>query len=132
MKDLTPMLANADTSIAVVGATDRPGKYGGIVYRNLKSQGYPVMAVNPYRSQVDGDPCWHTMGQLPETPDMAVFVIPAKRGLDVLQECADAGVTNIWLQPGASSPELIEALDSGPFDWTADACVMVRARVAAV
>lgn len=132
MKDLTPLLAEPGTTIAVVGATDRPGKYGGIIYRDLKAKGFPVFAVNPYRDEVDGDPCWPSVKDLPEPATMAVLVVPAKRGLDVLADCAEAGVRYIWVQPGASSPELVAALESGPFEWLADACVMVRARVATV
>ncbi len=132
MNDLTPLLDEPGTSIAVVGATDHPTKYGGIIYRDMKRKGFPVFAVNPYRNTVDGDPCWATVKDLPETPTIAVFVIPARRGLTVLQECAEAGIRNIWIQPGAFSPELGDALESGDFDWLANACVMVRARVAAV
>lgn len=131
MKDLTPLLSQPGTSIAVVGATDRPGKYGGIIYRDMKAKGFPVFAVNPYRDTVDGDPCWPSVLDLPEKPTIAVFVVPAKRGLKVLAECAEAGVENIWVQPGAFSPEMRETLDQGPFEWVAEACVMVRARVAA-
>ena len=63
---------------------------------------------------------------------MAVFVVPAKRGLTVLADCEEAGIENIWLQPGASSEELEAALEAGGFNWLAEACVMVRARIAAV
>ena len=132
MKDLTPLLSEPGTSIAVIGATDHPTKYGGIIYRDMKQKGFPVFAVNPYRETVDGDPCWPTVKDLPEKPTIAVFVIPARRGLKVLAECAEAGIRNIWIQPGAFSPALEEALESGDFDWLANACVMVRARVAAV
>ncbi len=130
MTDLTPLLFAPGTSIAVIGATDHPVKYGGIIYRDLKAKGFPVFAVNPYRKTVDGDQCWPRVTDLPETPTVAVFVIPAKRGLKVLAECAEAGIGNIWIQPGAFSPELGAALESGDFDWIADACVMVRARTA--
>jgi uncharacterized protein len=132
MKDLTSLLSRPGTSIAVIGATDHPSKYGGIIYRDMKRKGFPVFPVNPYRKTVDGDPCWATVNDLPETPSIAVFVIPARRGLRVLEECAEAGIRNIWIQPGAFSPELGEALEAGDFDWLANACVMVRARVAAV
>lgn len=128
MKDLTPLLADPATSLAVVGATDHPGKYGGIIYRDMKGKGFRVFGVNPYRETVDDDPCWPTVKDLPEAPTIVVFVVPAKRGLDVLRDCAEAGIRNIWLQPGASSPELEAALDAGDFDWLANACVMVRAR----
>lgn len=128
MTDLTPLLADPATTLAIIGATDHPGKYGGIIYRDMKGKGFQVFAVNPYRQTVDGDPCWPSVGDLPDTPTIAVFVVPAKRGLEVLRDCAEAGVRNIWLQPGASSPELEQALDTGDFDWISGACVMVRAR----
>jgi predicted CoA-binding protein len=50
----------------------------------------------------------------------------------VLQDCAEAGIRNIWIQPGAFSRPLRDALETGDFEWIANACVMVRARVAAV
>ncbi len=50
MTDLTHLLASTDIDIAVVGATDSPGKYGGIIYRDLKGLGYRVRAVNPNRA----------------------------------------------------------------------------------
>jgi predicted CoA-binding protein len=128
MTDLSPLLSEPGVTIAVIGATDRPGKYGGIIYRDLKRKGYRVFGVNPYRETVDGDPCWKTVLDLPETPTIADFVVPARRGLNVLEECEQAGIRNIWLQPGASSPQLEAALDAGDFDWLADACVMVRSR----
>ena len=132
MVDLTSLLAEPGTSIAVIGATDHPAKYGGIIYRDLKAKGFPVFAVNLHRDTVDGDPCWHGVTDLPETPTIAVFVVPATRGLTVLEECATAGIHNIWIQPGAFSTELGEALEAGDFNWLAGACVMVRTRAAAV
>ena len=91
-----------------------------------------MSAVNPYRTEVDGDRCWKSVKDLPETPTIAVFVVPARRGIEVLAECAEVGIENIWVQPGAASRDLMDALESGPFTYLVDACVMVRARVAAV
>ncbi len=130
MKDLTPLLNQPGTSLAIIGATDSPGKYGGIIYRDMKAKGFDVFAVNPYRDTVDGDRCWRSVEDLPEKPTIAVFVVPPKRGVQVLDECARAGIENIWIQPGAFSPEFHSRVDQGRFNWIADACVMVRARVA--
>ena len=127
-QDLTPLLSDPATSIAVVGATDTPGKYGGIIYRDLKAKGFNVFAVNPGRETVDGDPAYPTVLDTPETPTIAVLVIPAPRGVKVVQTCKEAGINNVWVQPGAFSPELRVALEEGDFDWIAEACVMVRAR----
>ena len=116
--------------MAIVGATDHPTKYGGIIYRDMKGKGYPVFGVNPYRNTVDGDPCWATITDLPEKPTIVVLVVPAKRGIGVIEDCAEAGVRNIWIQPGAFSMEMKAVLEAGDFDWLAEACVMVRARTA--
>ena len=130
MTDLTPLLSQPGASIAVVGATDHPTKYGGIIYRDLKRKGYPVYGVNPYRQVVDGDPCWAKVSDLPEKPTITVLVVPAKRGIGVVRDAIEAGIDNIWIQPGAFSSELREVLDEGGLNWLAEACVMVRARVA--
>lgn len=132
MTDLGQLLNTPGTTLAIVGATDRPGKYGGIIYRDMKAKGFPVFGVNPYRQTVDGDRCWPTVVDLPETPTIAVFVVPAKRGLDVVDDCAEAGVENIWVQPGAHSAALGEKLEQGGFNWLAEACVMVLGRPAGV
>ena len=132
MKDLTPLLSEPEASLAIVGATDHPTKYGGIIYRDMKRKGFPVFAVNPYRNTVDGDPCWTKVSDLPEKPTVVVLVVPANRGIGVVQDAAAAGVRNIWVQPGALSNELQDVLEAGDFDWLAEACVMVRARTAAV
>jgi hypothetical protein len=128
MTDLTPLLSEPGASVVVIGATDSPGKYGGIIYRDLKRKGYKVLAVNPNRETVDGDPCWKSVRDLPETPTIADFVVPASLGLVVADECEEAGILNIWLQPGAESQQLMDKLENGPFTWLAHACIMVRAR----
>jgi predicted CoA-binding protein len=128
MTDLARVLNTPGTSLAIVGATDRPGKYGGIIYRDMKAKGFTVYAVNPYRDTVDGDECWPTVKDLPEKATIAVFVIPAKRGMGVIDDCEEAGIENLWIQPGAFSEEMRERLESSDFNWLAEACVMVQGR----
>lgn len=111
----------------MVGATDSPGKFGGRIYRDLKRKGYKVYAVNPRRSTVDGDAAWPALSALPDVPTMAVMVVPAEDGLEVVADAAVAGVDKVWVQPGAYSAALGEALDAGGFDWLSEACVMVEA-----
>jgi predicted CoA-binding protein len=130
MIDLRQVLDDPGTSFAIVGATDTPGKYGGIIYRDLKRKGFPVSAVNPNRETVDGDPSWERVSEIPETPTMAVMVVPAAVGVGLLDDFTEAGVDKVWVQPGAFSTELGVALDAGGFSWLSGACVMVETRAA--
>jgi predicted CoA-binding protein len=111
----------------VVGATANPSKYGNIIYHDLKSKGFKVFAVNPYRDEVDGDPCWRSLADLPEAPTIVDIVVPPARTLTVLQECLDLGLMNVWIQPGAGDRAVREFVEQHDFDALVDACIMVRA-----
>ena len=128
MTDLTLLLASTEITIAVVGATDSPGKYGGIIYRDLKGLGYGVRGVNPHRARVAGDHCYPNLAALAERPDIIDLVVPPEIGLDVAREAVSLGYENLWLQPGADSPELIAFLDDRQVPFIADSCIMVRSR----
>ncbi len=65
-------------SIALIGATPRPGSVGQLVWRNLRAGGFagPVMAVNPAHRTLDGEPCVARVADLPRVPDLAVICTP--------------------------------------------------------
>jgi acyl-CoA synthetase (NDP forming) len=75
--DLTRLLRPA--SIAVVGATDRPGSYGAQALVNLDALGFPgsVWGVNPGRAEALGRPCVPSLSDLPEPVDAVIVAIPA-------------------------------------------------------
>jgi acetyltransferase len=65
-------------SVAVIGATERDASVGATVWRNLRDGGFPGMrwAVNPKRSQVFGERCFHSVAALPAAPELAVICTP--------------------------------------------------------
>lgn len=127
MDPVSAALLDPDTTIAVVGANDDPGKYGSVIYRDLKLKGFKVFAVNPKRETVDGDPAYGTLADLPEQATIVNFVVPPAVSLDVLAEAKELGYDLVWMQPGSSSPEVREYIESHGFDHLIDACIMVQA-----
>jgi hypothetical protein len=97
--------------IAVVGASRNKDKFGNMIYKDLKTAGYKVMAVNPNADMVDGDRCFAGLGALPEKPDGVLIVIPAKQGIEIVEEAARMGVRHVWVQQGANSPEIDKRLE---------------------
>lgn len=130
MDSLTEKLTDPEATIAVVGATDNTHKYGSVIYRDLKRKGYRVFPVNPGRDTVDGDPTYASVADLPVAPDIVNLVVPAEVGVQVVRQALDVGYDRIWVQPGAESPELLTLLQESDADYIADACIMVRSRVA--
>ena len=129
MNDITTLLHRDDTTVAVVGATDDPGKYGGVIYRDLKQKGFAVYAVNPNRDTVDGDPAYPSLEALPDDPTIVNIVVPPAATLGVLKKAGELGYRNVWVQPGAESPEVMAYLTSHDFNYLANSCIMVQSRV---
>jgi len=81
-------------SVAVVGASERPGSVGCTVLSNLVSSpfGGPVWPVNPKRPTVLGLPAYKSIADLPGVPDLIVVTTPAATVPAIIQEAVDAGV----------------------------------------
>ncbi|MDM0073298.1 bifunctional acetate--CoA ligase family protein/GNAT family N-acetyltransferase [Variovorax sp. J2P1-59] len=65
-------------SVAVIGASDRPGSVGSLLVRNLRDAGFegPVWPVNRRHASVAGGQAWSRVSELPGVPDLAVICTP--------------------------------------------------------
>lgn len=131
MNDIATLLHRDDTTVAVVGATDDPGKYGSVIYRDLKNKGFEVYPVNPSRQTVDGDLAYRSLADLPAAPTIVNIVVPPKATINVLEKALQLGHNNVWVQPGAESPEVMAYLTENDFNYLANSCIMVQSRVRA-
>ena len=81
-------------SVAVIGASDKPGTVGRRILWNLISNpfGGTVYPVNPNRRNVLGLRAYAHVADLPEPVDLAMVLTPAATVPGVLEECIAAGV----------------------------------------
>jgi acetyltransferase len=65
-------------SVALIGATDRPGSLGAVVLRNLRRGGFkgPLYLVSPHHDTIDGLAVYPDVAGLPQMPDLAVIATP--------------------------------------------------------
>lgn len=84
-------------SIAVIGASAQEGKVGHDILKNLLTQGYngKVFPVNPKGGEILGATAYASVKDIPQMPDMAVIVIPAKLVPDALEECGAKGIKTV-------------------------------------
>ncbi len=115
-------------SVAVVGASRDRAKYGNIVYRELRGRGVRVLAVNPHAESVEGDPCFPSLGALPEAVEGAVIVVPPAETERAVRDAAAAGIGSIWMQPGAESREAVRFCEEHGLCAVHDACLLVALR----
>lgn len=84
----------APRSIAVVGASPRPGSLGLTFLRNLVEGDFAgaLYPVNPHHQQIEGRACFPSIAALPETPDLIVVAVPPPNVLAVIEEAGERGV----------------------------------------
>jgi acetyltransferase len=81
-------------SIAVIGASDREGSVGYIVFNNLLThfkQG-KIYPINMKRDSVQGVKAYPSVIGLPEQVDLAVVCIPSETVKSVVEDCGKAGI----------------------------------------
>ena len=131
MTDLAALLAEPGSTVAVVGATDNPAKYGSVIYRDLKAKGLAVYPVNLHRTTVDGDAAYPDLASLPVRPTVIDIVVPADQTMRVLQQVVALGLDNVWVQPGAEDPAVERFIEANGLTAVVNACIMVRTRATA-
>jgi acyl-CoA synthetase (NDP forming)/GNAT superfamily N-acetyltransferase len=84
-------------SVAVVGASHRPGSIGQAILLNIRGAGFVgrLYAVSPHGGDIEGIPCVRSVAELPEAPDLAVVTVPASRVVEAARECGSRGVRSL-------------------------------------
>ena len=84
-------------SIAVLGASDKPGKVGYDVLKNLIHSGYrgKVYPINPGSSQIQGLKSYHSLQDIPAGVDLLVYLIPPQFILSTLDDCKAKGIDSL-------------------------------------
>jgi acetyltransferase len=98
-------------SIAVFGASTRPGSVGATVWRNLRAGAFtgPIFGVNPKHAMLDGLPVYARASQLPAAPDLAVICTPANTVAALIAELGALGTRAIVVVTGGLNAEQKQA-----------------------
>ena len=102
-------------SVAVIGASRRPGSVGRAILQSIITGGFsgPVYPVNPHVAELDGVPCLPSAAALPEQVDLAVIAAPAGAVLGIAEDCGRRGVRAlVVIAAGLSGPARAELLGS--------------------
>ena len=97
-------------SVAVYGATERPGAIGRRLLEGLRAGGFSgaIGAVNPHHPSVLGQPCVASATALDFVPDLALCAVPAAALPELITDCARRGTRFIVDYTGGfdlASPE---------------------------
>jgi len=84
-------------SIAVIGASRRPGTIGYQIVANLLRHGYEgvVYPVNPNARSIHSIPSYASVEEIPGPVDLAMVVVPKQLVLDVVDACGAKGIRGV-------------------------------------
>ena len=120
-------LKDKNKSIALIGASNDPSKYGNKILLNLKSKGFNVIPVNTKEEEIDGSTAFKSVSDIKECPSIINFVVPPSVGIKITKDLVKKGYDNFWYQPGAESEEISNYLESKKKNYIDNQCIMVVA-----
>ena len=95
-------------TVAVIGASSDRRKFGNKALRAFAHQGYTVYAINPHANEIEGHLAYASVLDVPGPIDMATVYVQPEVGVRVMEDLAAKKVGEIWLNPGADGPEVVE------------------------
>jgi uncharacterized protein len=95
-------------TVAVIGASSDRRKFGNKALRAFAQQGYVVFPINPHEREIEGHTAYASILDVPGPVDMATVYVRPEVGVRVMDDLAAKKVGEIWLNPGADGPEVVE------------------------
>lgn len=74
------------------------------IYRRFRDAGFEVFPVNPNAGTVEGTTCYKHVQDIPGHVDGVVVVTRADVTESVVHDCAEAGITRVWMHGGVHGP----------------------------
>lgn len=116
----------AGTRYAVAGASKDRAKYGNKVLRCYLQNGRDVIPVHPREAEIEGALCVRDLASLPRGVHGLSIITPPPVTEQLVEDAARAGITRLWLQPGAESERaLTRAAELGLSVIAGGPCLLV-------
>lgn len=114
--------------IAVVGHSDKPHRTSYQIAGYLRRVGYTVYPVNPEVQQIDGQPCYPSLKDVPEPIDIVDVFRRSEYLAGVVEAAAAVGAKSVWAQLGVYSDEAARIAEAVHLPLVMDACIKVEHR----
>lgn len=121
----------ATRRIAVIGASDDPGRPSYSVFRYLEHQGFECVPVNPMVRDVLGVPAFRTLAEAVEATGQFDMVDVFRRSelcVPHAHEAVAAGARCMWLQLGVVSWEAARIAHEAGLGVVMDRCTAIEWR----
>lgn len=122
-EDIAELLKETRT-IAMVGASDNPGRASYVVMHYLQEHGYRVLPVNPRITgeHVHGEYVWRELAQIGEPIDMVDLFVRSEFVGAIVDQAIAVGAKAIWMQLGVIDHEAAARAEEAGLKVVMDRC----------
>jgi predicted CoA-binding protein len=114
-------------TLAIVGMSRNPQKFGNAVFRELTQKGYKLFPVHPEAKELEGTVTYPSLSALPEPVGGVIIVVPPAQTEQVVKDAAAAGIKRVWMQQGAESPAAIQFCQENGIQEVHGECILMFA-----
>ena len=112
---------------AIAGVSRNPKKFSGYVFKKLISKGFTVYPINPKADAIEGQSCYASVTALPSEVKHLIIMTPATECKAILDSALERGITNIWVQQGVETKELMAYAKDKEANIFFKSCLMMYA-----
>jgi len=94
-------------TVAVIGASTDRHKFGNKALRAFEHQGYVVIPINPHEEVIEGHRAYRSVLEVEGPIDVATVYVQPDIGVTVMDELAQKGIGEVWLNPGADDGAVV-------------------------
>ena len=115
-------------TIAVVGASPKPGRDSGSIAQFLAGRGYTVLPVNPAYDEVLGMKCYADLASTGSKIDIVDIFRKPEEVLPIIDEAIAIGASTIWMQLGVVNEDAAKRAEEAGLNVIMDRCIAVDHR----
>ena len=121
-------LLRTTRTVAMIGASDRPGRPSFDVMRFMQAAGYRVLPVNPQITgeHVHGEYVWRELSQIGEPIDMVDVFRRSDRAGEAVDQAIAAGAKSVWLQIGVIDEAAAARAEAAGLQVVMDRCPKIE------
>ncbi len=113
-------------TIAVVGISSNPDKYGRIIAEFLKKNGYNVIGVNPFIKELENFRIYSSLVNIPEDIDIVNVFRRSEKIYEIIPDVLAKRPKLLWLQSGIRNDKAVEPVIEAGIKVIQDTCIMVQ------
>jgi predicted CoA-binding protein len=94
--------------LAIVGISRTETDISRALWKEFRTRGYEVVPVNPALNEIEGEKCYASLRDLPQSVDWVLLTTAPAVSEQVVCECAELGIKRVWFYRGTGAGAVSE------------------------